>query len=89
MPFNYNNQLYSEGAAGLIDFVWLWYNRISIVVAIAIFAVAILLVILAVLRGPRASNYPLQGSVVNGQESFVSGTNFKRLNRDRQLQQRW
>ena len=42
MPINYNNQLYTEGAAGFIDFIWLWYNRISIVVAVAIFVIAIL-----------------------------------------------
>ena len=97
MPFNYNNQLYSEGPAGFIDFIWLWYNRISIVIAIAIFAVAVLLIIIAVLKGGNPQgvySYPQQANpnIIQpgeGQESFVSGTNFKRLNRSRQLQQKW
>lgn len=92
MPFNYNNQLYSEGPAGLIDFVWLWYNRISIVIAISILAVSIILVIFSVLKGNQQpqyiSDYPQQADptvfhVGEGQESFVNGTNFKRLNRSR------
>ena len=92
MPFNYHNELYSEGPAGLIDFVWLWYNRISIVIGISIFIVSVLLVILAVLKrgvqGGGRPYYPQQASAAyqpgEGQESFVSGTNFKRLNRARQ-----
>ena len=98
MPLNYHNELYSEGPAGLIDFVWLWYNRLTIVIAVAIFLVAVVLIILSSVKpaAPRRRRfyYPQQAdpTVTNPgerQEAFVRGTNFKRLNRSRQMQQKW
>lgn len=43
MPFK--NEFYNNGAAGFVDFVWLWYNRLSVI----LFIVSIVILILATL----------------------------------------
>lgn len=70
MPFNFNNELYSNGSAGLVDFIWLWYNRLSVIIMLAILTITIVLGVLAFLSG-------------GGGEGFVANTNFKRMNRAR------
>ena len=67
----YNNKLYTEGFAGFIDFVWLWYNRISLVV----FFVSLVVLLIVSLFGLGNDDQP---------ETFVRGTNFRNLNRSRQ-----
>ena len=56
MPYDFHNKLYSEGPAGFVDFVWLWYNRISIVICLAILAIAIVLAVLTALA-PKKEGY--------------------------------
>lgn len=73
MPFD--NKFYNEGAAGLIDFIWLWYNRLSL---IACFVLIVLAVVSWIAGGPPQ----------RPPEQFVSGTNFRNLNRSRQQIQR-
>lgn len=69
----YNNKLYTEGFAGFIDFVWLWYNRISLI----IFFVSLVVLLIASIFG-------VQADTPADTETFVRGTNFRNLNRSRQ-----
>ena len=73
----FNNAFYTEGASGLIDAIWLWYNRISVVLCL-------ILIILAIVAGLAGG-----GNVKKSSESFVRGTNFRNLNRSRQQVQRY
>ena len=70
MPLDFKNELYSHGSAGFVDFVWLWYNRLSVIIVIAIFIIAVILALLSWIEK-------------GAQEGFVGGTNFKNMNRDR------
>lgn len=79
MPFN--NKLYTEGAAGLIDFVWLWYNRISLVVFVAAFIVLLIANIAGYNAKVDDNSVQYYG---RRPEYFIRGTNFKNLSRDRQ-----
>ena len=71
MPFH--NEFYNEGSAGFIDFVWLWYNRLSVI----IFLVSIVILVLSTLY----ANAKVQEA--REVEGFVRGTNFRNLSRDR------
>lgn len=70
MPYDFHNEIYSSGWAGFIDFIWLWYNRLSLILVLAILTIAIVLFILNKL-------------IVEEREQFISNTNFRRLNRAR------
>ena len=66
MPYDFHNQLYSQGTAGFVDFIWLWYNRISIIIAFAILIIAVIIAVLTYLQsgqneGFRASNNKRRG----------------------------
>lgn len=70
MSYDFHNKIYSSGWAGFIDFIWLWYNRISLILMLAILTIAIVLFILNKL-------------IVEEREQFVQNTNFRKLNRSR------
>ena len=70
MSYDFHNKIYSNGWAGFIDFIWLWYNRISLILMLAILTIAIVLFILNKL-------------IVEEREQFVQNTNFRKLNRSR------
>ena len=53
MPHDFHNELYSQGTAGFIDFIWLWYHRISLIIAFAVLVIAIILAIIAALAPKR------------------------------------
>ena len=71
MPFH--NEFYNEGSAGFVDFVWLWYNRLSVVIFLVSIVVLVLSTLYAKAQMDRAKAF----------EGFVAGTNFKNMNRDR------
>lgn len=73
MPFN--NQFYNEGVPGFIDWVWIWWNRISVTLS---FIILILILIGAITGKQIVKPRDQQG------ESFVSRQNFRNLNRSRQ-----
>ena len=60
MPYNFNNALYSQGTAGFIDFLWIWYNRISVVIALAILIMAIILAVLTYLSKPQNEAFTIR-----------------------------